>query len=63
MDDPQIEHRPVDYVRTVTCPTCGQSQQLQRTEPWIVDGETQHGPTLVAIRCKFCDAEIRLTDE
>jgi RNase P subunit RPR2 len=63
VDDPHIEHRTVDYVRRGTCPACGQILELPREEPWIVDGETQHAPMLVAIRCKFCDAEIRLTDE
>jgi hypothetical protein len=63
VDDPKIEHRAVDYVRTVKCPACGQVVELPREEPWLLAGGEQHSPILAAIRCKFCDAEIRLTDE
>jgi hypothetical protein len=38
-------------------------RKLPREEPWLLAGGEEHPPVLVAIRCKFCDAEIRLTDE
>jgi hypothetical protein len=63
MDDPKIEHRAVDHIRTITCPACGQVVELPRTERVMVDGTEHQEPMLVAIHCKFCDAEIRLTDE
>ena len=63
MDDQNREHRTVDYVRTVKCPACGQVVELPREEPRLLAGGEEHPPMLAAIRCKFCDAEIRLTDE
>jgi phage FluMu protein Com len=63
VDDPDFEHRTADYVRTVKCPVCGQVNETPRDEPWLLAGGEEHAPMLVSIRCKFCDAEIRLTDE
>jgi hypothetical protein len=34
-----------------------------REEPWIIAGDQQHAPMLVAFLCPHCATEIRLTDE
>jgi hypothetical protein len=54
-DEPRIEHRAVD-------PGCGREVETPRQEPWLVDGATQHAPTLVAFECPHCEHEIRLDD-
>jgi hypothetical protein len=63
VDDPKIEHRTADYVRTVKCPACGQVVELPREERWLLAGGEEHPPAPTAVHCKFCDAEIRLADE
>ena len=47
----------------MTCPVCGQVNDTPREEPWLIHDGEQHPPMLVAIRCRFCDAEIRLADD
>jgi hypothetical protein len=61
-DEPRIEQRAVDHVRTVTCPSCGRDVEIPREEPWIIAGDQQHAPMLVAFRCPFCEHQIELRD-
>jgi hypothetical protein len=62
VDDSHIEHRTVDQVKTVTCRACGKDAEIPREEPWIIAGDQQHAPMLVAFVCPHCGHEIRLDD-
>jgi predicted RNA-binding Zn-ribbon protein involved in translation (DUF1610 family) len=62
VDDPKIEHRAVDYIKTVTCPACGREVETPREEPWLISGQEQRAPQLVAFVCPHCDEEIRLDE-
>jgi hypothetical protein len=59
VDDPRIE-RTVDHVKIVSCPACGKDVEFPREEPWIIAGDQQHSPMLVAFICPHCEHEIRL---
>jgi predicted RNA-binding Zn-ribbon protein involved in translation (DUF1610 family) len=61
-DDRRIEPRAVDYVRTVTCPGCGREVETPHEEPWIIAGDQQHAPMLVAFVCPVCGQQIELDE-
>jgi len=61
-DEPRIESRAVDHVKTVTCPACGKDAEIPREEPWIIAGDQQHAPMPLSFICPNCHEEIRLVD-
>jgi len=60
-DTPTLEHRAVDVPKTFTYPNCDRHVPAPREEPWLIHGEQQYAPTLVAFACPHCEHEITIT--
>jgi hypothetical protein len=58
--DPKIERRAVDHSKTIRCPHCGWDADIPREDPWIIAGDQQHAPMLVAFTCPYGEHAIEI---